>query len=161
MFHKSNYPRGQALVLIVFALVGMIGLTALAIDGGNAYSDRRHAQNAADTAALAAGLRKIRGFSDWGVIAQNLAASNGYPPSGPSSTVSVYLCDNVPSGQPPCVLAQGEAHAENYIQVVITSHVKTYFAPIVGIQEVTNTVEAIAKAIPSTSQKWFDGNALV
>src|SRR5512141_2701217 len=55
---SNRKERGQALVLIVFAIVGLIGLTGLAIDGGNAYSDRRHAQNAADTAALAAALSK-------------------------------------------------------------------------------------------------------
>src|SRR5512140_1568090 len=161
MFHKSNHPTGQALILIVFAMVGLVGITALAIDGGNAYSDRRHAQNAAATAALAGGLRKVRGFSDWDVIAQNMASSNGYPPSGPNSTVTVYLCSAVPSGMPSCVLAPGAAHPENYIQVVITSIVHTYFAPIVGIRQVTNTVEAIAKAVPGQIVPWANGNALV
>ena len=48
--------RGQVLVIMAFGMFALLGMTALAIDGGNAYSDRRHAQNAADTAALAAGL---------------------------------------------------------------------------------------------------------
>ena len=38
--------RGQALILIVFAILGLFGVTALAIDGGNVYADRRRAQNA-------------------------------------------------------------------------------------------------------------------
>jgi uncharacterized membrane protein len=49
--------RGQALILLVFAVVGLLGFTALAIDGGMIYSDRRIAQNAADAAAVA-GARK-------------------------------------------------------------------------------------------------------
>jgi hypothetical protein len=160
---RSNHQRGQALVIIVFALIGMIALTALAIDGGNVYSDRRHAQNAADTAALAAGLRMIRAgvTSDWQVVGTNMAASNGYPAAGLNSTVNVYQCSAVPSGQPACTLAQGEAHPENYIQVVINSVVHTYFAPIVGIRQVNNTVMAIAKAVPGTLVPWVNGAALV
>ncbi len=158
--NSSNHPRGQALVLIVFAIVGMVGLTAIAIDGGNAYSDRRHAQNAADTAALAAGLRRVRGFTDWEVTGQTMAGNNGYPNAG-SSTVQVYQCSNIPSGAPACTLAPGETHPENYIQVVITSIVHTYFAPVVGIREIKNTVMAIAKAVPGYNLPWMDGNALV
>ncbi len=56
--------RGQALILITLAAIGLFGFAALAIDGSSAFSDRIHAQNAADTAALAAGLTKIRG-GDW------------------------------------------------------------------------------------------------
>ncbi len=160
--NSSNHPRGQALVLIVFAIVGMVGLTAIAIDGGNAYSDRRHAQNAADTAALAAGLRRVRGFTDWEVTGQTMAGNNGYPDAGPTSTtVKVYQCSNVPAGEPTCTLAPGETHPENYIQVVITSVVHTYFAPVVGIREIKNTVMAIAKAVPGYNLPWMDGNALV
>lgn len=44
---------GQVLVLIVLALVALLGFTALAIDGGMIYSERRIDQNAADAAALA------------------------------------------------------------------------------------------------------------
>ncbi|WP_376791855.1 pilus assembly protein TadG-related protein [Thermoflexus sp.] len=46
--------RGQALVLLALAFAGMLALLALAIDGGNAYAQRRRAQNAADAAALSA-----------------------------------------------------------------------------------------------------------
>ncbi len=52
--------KGQALVIIALAAVSLFGFTALAIDGSRVFSDRRHAQNAADTAALAAALSKIR-----------------------------------------------------------------------------------------------------
>ena len=54
----SKHEKGQALILIVLAIFGLVGLTGLTIDGGNAYSDRRHAQNAADAAVLAAALAK-------------------------------------------------------------------------------------------------------
>ncbi len=52
--------RGQALILIALAAVGLFGFSALAIDGSRVFSDRRHAQNTADTAALAAALARVK-----------------------------------------------------------------------------------------------------
>jgi hypothetical protein len=52
---NKNQEKGQALVLIAFAFVALIGFTALAIDGGMLYSNRRHAQNATDAGSLGGG----------------------------------------------------------------------------------------------------------
>ena len=52
---KNRSERGQALVLIVLGVVVLLGFTALAIDGGSLYADRRFAQNGADTASWAGG----------------------------------------------------------------------------------------------------------
>ena len=59
MKHKRITDRGQVLIIFVFAVIGLIGMTGLAIDGGMIFSDRRQAQNAADTAALAGSVRKL------------------------------------------------------------------------------------------------------
>jgi len=45
--------RGQILVVFVLAMVAIIGVIGLAIDGGGAYAQRRDQQTAADLAALA------------------------------------------------------------------------------------------------------------
>ena len=60
---KLFKERGQALILITFAAIALFGITGLAIDGSNKFSDRRHAQNAADSAALAAALVKTNGLT--------------------------------------------------------------------------------------------------
>jgi len=52
MFDFSS-EKGQVLVILTVGFVVLIGFTALAIDGGMVYADRRHAQNAADTASFA------------------------------------------------------------------------------------------------------------
>jgi len=44
--------KGQSIILIVIALVGLIAMAALMVDGGNAYFNRRDAQTAADAGAL-------------------------------------------------------------------------------------------------------------
>jgi hypothetical protein len=58
MKHSSDDERGQAIVIVAFAMVVLLLFAALAIDGGNAYVERRRSQNAADAAALA-GARQI------------------------------------------------------------------------------------------------------
>ncbi len=160
MTHNKS-ERGQALVLIVFAIVALIGLTGLAIDGGNAYSDRRNAQNAADTAALAAALSKVRGADQttWEAAGEQRAASNGYDPSQNSGvSVDVYQCGD--AGHLNCNLP-ATAIQSQYVGVVITSSIRTYFAPVLGIRQMTNTVQAVARAVPSVISPLFGGNALV
>jgi Flp pilus assembly protein TadG len=49
---KRN-ESGQILILLALALVGLLGFTALAIDGSMVYTDRRYDQSAADSASLA------------------------------------------------------------------------------------------------------------
>ncbi|MDQ3007051.1 MAG: pilus assembly protein TadG-related protein, partial [Chloroflexota bacterium] len=100
MLHKKS-EKGQALVLIAFAAVGLFAFTALSVDGGRVFSDRRHAQNAADTAALAAALAKLRApltpptAADLAAVNAGLdrAASNGYA-NDADSTVEVVFCSD-------------------------------------------------------------------
>jgi hypothetical protein len=54
-FYLPNSEKGQAIVYLVLGFVVFLGFVALAIDGGMALADRRHAQNAADAASLAGG----------------------------------------------------------------------------------------------------------
>ena len=142
--------RGQALILIAFAAIGLFSFTALAVDGGRKFSDRRHAQNAADTAVLAAALAKVRG-ENYVEVAQNLASENGYD-DGVNSTVEVQLCND------PGVVCQGlpaglsAAEKGEYIKVTVISTIPSTFARVFGTQTFTNTTEAIARAhLPTAS----------
>src|SRR5512143_49608 len=90
---KTSHPstqRGQALVMIALAAVGLFAFAALAIDGSAIFSDRRHAQNAADTSALAAALAKTRQDPLWEPIGLSRAASNGYDDNGDTNDVFLY-----------------------------------------------------------------------
>ncbi len=50
---RKRGEEGQVIVFLALVLVGLMGFAALALDGGMLFSDRRHAQNAADSASLA------------------------------------------------------------------------------------------------------------
>jgi len=153
---KNKHEKGQAIIIIAFAIVVLVGFAALAIDGGRVLSDRRHAQNAADTAAYAAALAKIKSenYTNAGL---GRADSNGYDNNGTSNIVEVHLCSE--SGIT-CVLPTGAISSE-YIQVKITSYVKTFFARVLGVNQLTNNVQAVARATTPVTSNWFSGKALV
>lgn len=60
----DRLERGQSLVIIALMVVVLMGILALVIDGGNAYAQRRAAQNAADAGALAGAASLCEGDID-------------------------------------------------------------------------------------------------
>ncbi|HXD10504.1 MAG TPA: pilus assembly protein TadG-related protein, partial [Anaerolineales bacterium] len=149
MNHK-NSEKGQALIVIALGAVVLFGFAALSIDGSMVFSDRRHAQNAADTAVLDAALAKTRG-GDWNSEGLDRAASNSYNNNG--TTNFVYLYNPPIDGN-----YQGDTQ---YVQVKITSIVSTRFARIIGVSQITNRVAAVARSVPSSISPMFAGNAVV
>jgi Flp pilus assembly protein TadG len=162
MKHKTFTERGQALILITLAAIGLFGIVGLAIDGSAKFSDQRHAQNAADTAAVAAALAKANGLTAANLLEDTSpcppasgtpntictallnagfqrATSNGYSSNLTSNTVEVY--------SPP--VSGYYAGNNQYVQVIITSFVDTYFARVIGINRTRNVVQAVALARPS------------
>src|SRR5215212_2810082 len=105
MKSKLFIERGQALILIALAAIGLFGVTGLAIDGSARFSDRRHAQNAADAASLAGALAygnladspvydgdgNLVSPIDWKLNAKNIADGNGYNGDHLRSEVEIYL----------------------------------------------------------------------
>lgn len=150
MLEKKNTEKGQAIVLIIFAIIGLLALTALAIDGGNAFADRRRAQGAADNAALAAALGMVNS-QNYRTAGQGIASSNGYTNDGVHSTVTIT---NNPMGTgcngsvPSIPLIDANDKLEYYILVVIRTNVDTFFGPIIGVNQVHNCVQSVARAKP-------------
>jgi len=153
---KNIRERGQAIVLIAIGIVALVGFTGLAIDSGNAFSDRRRAQNAADTAVVSAALAKTRGNFDWANTGLTMASNNGYDNTNANHDVFIHTCDAPLVGISCPAPYDGE---EEYLHIVIQSKVNTFFAPVVGVSTLTNNVEAIARAKPS--QEMYEGNAVV
>ena len=152
MKRKSSKEGGQALVLIALAAIGLFGITGLAIDGGAKPSDRRHAQNAADTAALAGALAYSRN-NDINVAALNRATSNGYD-GGATNDVTVTVTD-APSGICPANTLGKD------IKVDIVTQITTSLAKVVGQNTLTNAVTATARSCGSYFGPPFDGAAIV
>lgn len=149
--YNRKQERGQALIVLALAIVGLAGIVGLVVDGGNAFADRRSAQNAADSAALAAAVIRIRGDQNFVDAAMASASKNGYDNNGATNTVQVHS---------PPISGPNQGNIE-YIQVVIVSHVQTYFARVVGVQQITNTVEATSRSKLPEITEILNGAAVI
>lgn len=180
MFSKLRKSEGgQASVLLAFAFIILLGFTALAIDGGMIYSNRRHAQNGSDASSLAGGSAAALylenhyvTYSDWScsdgrviaaqnndtngakVVAISRAASNDYAIDEDDSDkngVRTECEDNYDNG----------SWVEKYVDVIttISADTKTTFAHFVYGGPVKNTVEAVTRVRPRTPLAF--GNAIV
>jgi len=144
--------RGQAMVLLILGMVGLLGFTGLALDGGALYTQRRRAQNTADNATLAAALKLAQGQSGAYVSeGMAVAAQNNYDNDGVTNQVVVI--------NPP----MWGAYSGNsgYVQTVITQTVPTSFIHLVFGGPVRLTVSAVARAVPTTPNPVVTGRAIV
>lgn len=147
MGRDNGSERGQALVLIILAIVGIMGFAALAVDFGRVYSERRRAQNAADTGALAAAYAAARD-EDFYAAAEAVINENDY----------IVSAGEVDINHPP-VPPSPYANNTNYYQVVIHQNVAPIFSQFVYRGPMEFTVEATAHAVKAHGIA--DGLALV
>lgn len=118
---------GQAVVIMALALSAVLALAGLGIDAGFQYAERRREQVAADAAAWAAAVTMA---TNWNApdrsarartIALEYAARNGYNNDGTTNTVTV----TVPT-------SGGFIGNVDYMEVIITVNVRTYFVRVLG-----------------------------
>jgi len=153
LFRLINYKkgeRGQAIIIIVFSIIGIVGISSLAIDGGNALIDRRRTETAASAAALAGAVTRIKG-GDWRAAALAAARTNGYDNNGITNTVELNT--------PP--LSGPYAGNSEYIEVIVTSHLQTYFGSVVGVPQITSVSNVVSRTKPATYGQMFDGYAVI
>ncbi|RPI26920.1 MAG: hypothetical protein EHM70_18405 [Chloroflexota bacterium] len=147
MKKNMSSESGQAIIMIVISIVVLLGFTALAIDGGMVLSDRRHAQNSADSAALAGALQKVNGASDAeiGQAALFSALANGFD----AAIVDVIIT--------PVTDFSGSYHL---VTVTITSTTQTSFVQMFwGESGMRNRVTATARV--RLTQPALPGTAIV
>jgi hypothetical protein len=157
MRQTRRSESGQVFLILVLVLFGLIGFTALAIDGGMIYSERRRAQNAADAGALAAALAKTQS-SNLHVAALNRITSNGYDTSwGPCSPAGFDCTLGTGSNwtaevtNPP---REGSFSGhDEYIRVVITTEIEPAFVHLFFKDGLQTTVAAVSRVWPGQNIK--------
>ena len=165
---NKKSESGQAIVLLALAVIGLIGFTALAIDGGSVFADRRRAQSASDAASLAGGghialwlgnshidydhfncsNQTITDIMNYGIYkAQERAEDNDF--IDPEIGVSALCEDN------------GPLFDEKYIDIStnITTTTKTSFLQVVFEGPVTNEVRSTVRVRPTDAAA--HGNSIV
>jgi Flp pilus assembly protein TadG len=162
---KEPGERGQALVVMVFAVIALLVIAGLAIDGGMVFLDRRRMQNAADAAALA-GTRLLAGAicgegSDDAAIAAEVnhyAEKNGVPDNDTEAGGSVtgnVVADYVDFDEAVLGRVGGGAIPNGATGVSVTVGIgrPTYFVSLVGI----DTAGASAAALAMTGRPLMGG----
>jgi Flp pilus assembly protein TadG len=146
---------GQATVFALLCMTALIGFVGLGVDVGHFHYMQRNLQTAADAAALAAATEAricggIENCDAMQAAAQAAMTENGYTVdkfitncSDQPGTGLTLMIDN-PSCYDPNDPNRG-AKKLNYVEAVVTDHVPTYFARIVGINSVTLTTRAEAE----------------
>jgi len=144
----AGQRRGAIAVKVAICLPVLLGIVALALDGGMIYDKKRHTQAAADAAALAAagdlfktyfnGDYTDNGKDAGGIAAAHalaIAAENGYPNDGITATVTV----NIP---PKSGLFVGKL---GYVEVIIDYHQQRGFSKIFGTGDLSVGSRAVAR----------------
>jgi hypothetical protein len=140
--HKPR--RGIVAVLVALCLTLLVGIVAIAVDGGLLFDSRRQVQAAADAAALAAAADLYYNYptysgSDHAHSARDSAIStataNGFTNGDGDDTVVV----NIPPSTGPF---QGEA---GYVEVIITYNQPRYFSGIFGSGSIPVKARAVAR----------------
>lgn len=151
--------RGQALVLIVLAIVGLLGFAALAVDLGRVYAERRRAQNAADSASMAwayaASQVELGGMYDQMDVdgatpAFSTLLQNDFKDTPDRVSIEVY---NPPNSGPygPMNITLTEDERKEYYQVIIHTRVDQIFSQFIFSGSENITVEAVAHMLPFRS----------
>jgi len=167
------------MVILALALVGLLGFTALAIDGGMAFNERRLAQSSADAASLAG----ARAASTWleaagFVYDTGLDSCGGGTPAAISSAMGIaetaavnragtntYSIDDDLSDNNGIEAVYGcEDHgtyADKYIDIktIVTREVTSAVVELFLPGGLTNTVESVVRLRPRTV--FYYGNAIV
>jgi Flp pilus assembly protein TadG len=118
--------RGQTLPVIVVFMVSLLGICAMAIDVGNWYQEKRHAQSAADSAALAGALT--------------------IPAGTAQATATTNFQTNASSGEHVVVTLP----TSDSVQVTVTDAAPSFFGALFGISsagiQATATAQIRAQA---------------
>ena len=141
MRRRRNQESGQAVVLLALAMVFLVAFAALAIDGGRLYAETRHAQNAADNAALAAAWAKCLG-EDFTSAALLLASENGYDNDGTANIVTVA---NPPTTGP-------YSGNSEYVEVTIVSNFHAVLMQFIRPGGLQITARATGSCLEGISQ---------
>lgn len=157
---KTSSETGQIMVLLAIAFMGLLAFAALAIDVGMVYSDRRYAQNVADSAALA-------GVNSAGTIIRDINAvdfncsSNGSVVSAIEAAKVAAVARATANKIP--ITVQDLSTAKHGVQIIcdstakyidvkvmITTDTKPSFIQLFNNSPLRNTVTSVSRVIPRT-----------
>lgn len=153
---RRNGSRGQVLVIVAFALMGVMAIAAIVVDLGLSWMLRRQEQNAADPAAIAAAAY----IEDGDMPAMHVAAcfyaqENGFFVDDTDDCLAARTAGDLDVQWPP---ASGPFEGnDGMVQVLISAQHVSFFGRIFGPDHATVTTGAVA----AREQTSANSNSLV
>lgn len=147
---RMQYRRAAVTPLTVLSLSLLVGVVALAVDGGTLMEARRHVQAAADAAALAgaddlyANYLTNQGIDSNGTAqasALTTASANGFANDGVQSTVTVSTSPQTYQGGPNV----GKTLPAGYVEVMIQYNASHLFSGVFGYGTTPVCARAVAR----------------
>ena len=155
---KNKKERGQAIVLVAMALVGLIAILGLMVDVGTLFLEASNVKRAIDAAAVAASLEFREGVTltpttntpVFLYAAQEFILLN----EGEAYDIETYICDVTERDTNPnyehADLCEDPNDPDDFqrklIRVRGTKDVKFSFLPIIGIDGTTITSDSVGEA---------------
>jgi hypothetical protein len=148
----ENFPntnrrneKGQVLIIVVFAIVGLVAFIGLVVDLGLVYISYGQLRRSVDAAALAASLQYREGYTitDLETAATEFLVLNGI--NDPEALIEtcaedLMLCDTNGDG----TITDNEHR--KFVHVVASMQVQLAFLPVIGINEIPLQAEAVSEA---------------
>lgn len=149
---RRRRDSGQALVVMVLALVAMLAMSALVIDGGNAFVQQRTTQNGADAAAEAGAVVIAQNLTGGGHSDAEVLAAVTASATKNNITISSALYTNVNGNSLGITVgslgaAMPPASAAG-VRAIGSKTFKTYVGGIIGVNQLSSAAQATAVAGP-------------
>jgi len=150
MKRLKRFESGQAIILLAVAMIGLLGMLGLALDGGRLYWIQRDSQNAADAGAMS-GARAACANQDIEAAVRKFVKLNGYEDGAavggdPNITHKVDV-----------TYWHEDINDATYVKVVVTAAQRNTFLSVIGPEASYVTVEAIGKCALGLN----NGNTLI
>ncbi len=162
---QQKRESGQVIVLLALGLLALLGLTAVAIDGGMIYADRRYDQNAADAASYAGAGAAAMKMENSNITYNTFKCNSSMQPvkadaldaaiaraASNNFAVDLNMDDQqgveVTCGIDPIDLGGALFDKHLDVRTMISSDLQTAFAHLFYSGRVRNTVEATTRIRP-------------
>jgi hypothetical protein len=135
--------RGQILIIVAFAIVGLVAFVGLVVDTGLVFIGYGTLRRSVDAAALAAAAQYRKSPDPTGLskAAKEFLTLNSVPNAG----ATVYVCnENFPAYHDPALCTTPARR--RLVKVDATTHVPLAFLPVIGIRTVALEATATAEA---------------
>jgi Flp pilus assembly protein TadG len=150
MLERSE--RGQAIVLIAVALVGLIVLIGLMADGGMLFIEYGRLKRAIDAAAVSAALQYREGYTTQGLA----DAANEFLVLNQIDVFNIQVdtCDTLPGDAELCTSPR-----RKLVRVTASRQVAFSFLPVIGINGTSLTASSVGEAASVDVVLVIDGSA--